>query len=126
MAKGSVMTAQDDAEERLEQVEVELRSPTLVLSVRLDEKTGKQLRALARNRGVRISEVLRDAAIAYAASAPHEQATPYIVGSARERFAIGVSAVRSQGWQGPDTARELPESGSGWGVAVRTGVAAAG
>jgi Ribbon-helix-helix protein, copG family len=126
MAEVSAVTAQEDLGERLEHVEVELRSPTVVLSVRLDEKTGKQLQALARNRGVRLSEVLREAAVAYAASAPQEQETPYVVGYGRQHFAIGVAAANSQGRQGPDTGRDLPETGTGWGIAVRTGLASVG
>lgn len=50
----------------LEPGNIEVRAPSVVLSVRLDEATGRQLHALAKRRGIRISDVLREAAESYA------------------------------------------------------------
>lgn len=64
MAKSKTRTISAVTEE-LEPLEVEVKAPTVVLSVRLDEATAKRLHAIAKRRGVRVSDVLRDAATAF-------------------------------------------------------------
>lgn len=63
-------TTKTDApvERALEPADVELRNPTVVLSMRLDDATARQLHRIAKRRGVRLSDVLREAAAAYAAT----------------------------------------------------------
>lgn len=58
------MTERDD----LEEVDVEVRNPTVVMSVRLDGNTARAVGALARAKGRKVSDILREAAVAYAAS----------------------------------------------------------
>lgn len=112
--------------EQLEPVEIDVRAPSLVLSVRLDEATAKQLHAVARRRGVRISDVLRDAAVSYA-SAPWDRTTPYVISYARvDRFAVGLQAVGSQGRSNPQESAERTSAGAGWEVGVKTMVTAVG
>jgi hypothetical protein len=57
----------------LEEVDIEVREPTVVMSVRLDGGTAKAIAALARTKGRKVSDVLREAAASYAASGgePH-------------------------------------------------------
>ncbi len=54
------------AAEDLEPVDIAVRDPSVVLSVRLDGETARQLHAIASVRGSRISDVLRDAAVEFA------------------------------------------------------------
>ena len=63
--KGTSGVAPDGA---LELEDVEVRSPSVVLSVRLDPETAKRLHRIAREQGRRMSDVLRDAAAALAKS----------------------------------------------------------
>jgi predicted DNA-binding ribbon-helix-helix protein len=55
-------------EDEPERSDMELRNPSVVLSVRLDDATTRQLHRIAKRRGVRLSDVLREAAIAYASA----------------------------------------------------------
>lgn len=52
----------------LEEVDIEVRNPTVVMSVRLDGETARAVGALARAKGRKVSEILREAAVAYAAA----------------------------------------------------------
>lgn len=119
------MTNREKNESTLEQVDVEVRSPSIVLSVRLDEQTAKRLHGIARERGVRISDLLREAATAYAESPPAEASRPYVVEFARSRVAVGIVSVNSQGSR-PESRNEEVPSTSGWGMGVTTGAASAG
>ena len=67
MAEGTTKT-DSPVEGALELADVELRNPTVVLSMRLDDATARQLHRIAKRRGVRLSDVLREAAVAYAAT----------------------------------------------------------
>lgn len=126
MGELPVVSNQIEVNDELERVEVEVRSPSLVLSVRLDEPTAKRLHALARQRGVRISDLLREAATAYAVAAQTVQSTPYEIGFARERIAIGVAAANSHvNRSGTQSQGDSPIDPR-WLVATTTGVAAAG
>ena len=127
MGKESVVNTHEDmdAEERLERVEVELRSPTVVLSVRLDEETAKALHALARQRGLRISDLMREAATAFAASAPKDRSRSFVFEYAGKRLASGVTSVNSQGTR-LQTTSEPQDSDSEWSRGVRTEAALAG
>ena len=51
----------------VQEIAIEVKAPTVVMSVRMDDRTARQLHRLARKqRGVRVSDVLRDAAVEYA------------------------------------------------------------
>jgi hypothetical protein len=78
-----------------EPVEIELRSPTVVLSVRLDEATAKALHRIARQRGLKLSDVLRDAAVTYARYAADEPSRS--VAYLDQRVGVGSAAARSEG-----------------------------
>ena len=121
------MTAVQEDEDRLERVDVELRAPSLVLSVRLDEKTGRQLHRIARERGMRISELLREAATAYATAVEAERSRPYAVEYGTQKVSFGVVLVNSHGFaRGPSEA-DLITAGTGWeGPSVRTSLAMSG
>lgn len=119
------MTDDRDIEDRLERVDVEVRSPSVVLSVRLDEETAKQLHQLARRRHVRMSVLLREAAAAYAASIAEEASRPYEVVFARHRVAVGVTSISSRATPGPESTLDTGTVESGWGGGARTQAAAA-
>ena len=70
-----------EASTTLEPLEVEVRNASVVLSVRLDETTARRLRVIAHQRGVRISDLLREAAVAFSqhASASSPVGMPYDV-----------------------------------------------
>ena len=67
MAQGTTKS-EPAVEGELEPSDVELRNPTVVLSVRLDDSTARQLHKIAKRRGIRLSDVLREAAAAYASA----------------------------------------------------------
>ena len=64
MAERKVVSGGTDEGMDLEQSDIELRNPSVVLSVRLDGATAKALHQLAVHRGERVSEVLREAVLA--------------------------------------------------------------
>jgi hypothetical protein len=106
----------------LEPLDVEVRNPTIVLSVRLDDATVRQLRVLARERGVRISDLLREAAGALAEEAtkrPGRAPTPYDI--AYLTTAVGVGSIT------PRTMAEVKahDTGGPWSSGPRTSVSAA-
>lgn len=98
-----------EATNRLEPMDIEVRRPTIVLSVRLDDVTARRLRGLAQERGVRISELLREAAMSLAegastraAPAPMPYDVAYLdtalgVGSLSPRTAPEVKGFRLEG-----------------------------
>ena len=108
-------------EDRLEPVDVEMRSPSVVLSVRLDDLTARRLHGIARARGVRISDLLREAAVTLAASANREAGPHYLVKYAQSRIALGTASVDSQSRWGSVT---IPVSGatSPWDTGVSSEV----
>jgi predicted transcriptional regulator len=61
-----------DLEESLDQVDIQVKNPTIVVSVRLDPATAQQLSQIARLRGQRISDLLREAVVSYAATGGDE------------------------------------------------------
>lgn len=79
-----------DEDQTLEPLDVEVRSATVVLSVRLDDATARRLRSLARQRGVRISDILREAADSIAAQAPPTRMAgmPYDVAYLNTAFTV--------------------------------------
>ena len=90
MAQGTTKN-EPTVEGEMEPSEIELRNPTVVLSVRLDDGTARLLHRLAKQRGVRISDVLREAAVAYAAAEPIESGTPVAIVGGAERYPIEVT-----------------------------------
>ena len=61
------MNDQPSEEGNLEPIDIDSRPQSVVLSTRLDAALARELGALARSQGRRISDVLRDAAAAYLA-----------------------------------------------------------
>ena len=99
----------------LEPIDVELRNPTVVLSVRLDEATAKQLHRLARQRGVRMSELLRQAAGLFVeGAAKTERPVGYRIEFLDTRVAVGTTAVESQGSKTEESGRTAANR-SPWG-----------
>lgn len=87
-----------EATDRLEKMEIEVRSPTIVLSVRLDDATARQLRTLALERGIRISELLREAAVSLAEGTSQVAAAepmPYDVAYLNTALVVGVANRRT-------------------------------
>jgi hypothetical protein len=69
MAKRDLTVSPDVSEAEgleLEPADIVVRDPSVVLSVRIDSGTARQLHTIAKQRGARISDVLRDAAAEYA------------------------------------------------------------
>ena len=87
-----------EATDRLEKMDIEVRSPTIVLSVRLDDATARQLRILAQERGIRISELLREAAVSLAEGTSQMAAAepmPYDVAYLNTAFVVGGATQRT-------------------------------
>lgn len=87
-----------EATDRLEEMDIEVRSPTIVLSVRLDDATARQLRILAQERGVRISDLLREAAVSLATGtgkAAAAEPMPYDVAYLNTAFVVGGATQRT-------------------------------
>ena len=83
------------AAEDLEPVDIAVRDPSVVLSVRLDSGTARQLHAMARLRGSRISDVLRDAAVEFARRGTAESGTSLEMEGADLRVVIGRRAINT-------------------------------
>jgi hypothetical protein len=81
--------------DRYEDIDVEVRTPTVVLSVRLDEKVAKELHRQAKQRGVRVSDILREAARQYAQTTPRPSGAVYVV-EGGQNVGLGVSSVSTQ------------------------------
>jgi hypothetical protein len=90
MAEGTTKTEQP-VERALEPVDVELRNPTVVLSMRLDDATARQLHRIAKRRGVRLSDVLREAAVAYAATESSTLGARVAIVGGEELYPVEVS-----------------------------------
>lgn len=87
MAKGA--TAQRAVEvDDLEPIDVEVRNPSIVLSVRLDGDTARALHALARRRGRRLSDLMREAAADLLGQAGSESPR-YLVSGAGLKVTVG-------------------------------------
>ena len=67
MAKGKGTSAMSP-DNALELEDIQVRATSVVLSVRLDPETAKRLHRITREQGRRMSDVLRDAAVALAKS----------------------------------------------------------
>jgi hypothetical protein len=65
----------DTDHDRFEELEIQVKDPTIVVSVRLDASTAKQLGQLAQIKGQRLSDLLREAVTAYAATGGLEGTT---------------------------------------------------
>jgi hypothetical protein len=116
MAEGK-MTDKDETEEiELEASDVELRNPSVVLSVRLDGATAKALHQLARKRDARMSDLLRDAVAAYVRSGAADQQPHFAVQSRVVSFVVGAPSVWTEQ---PDQ----PSEKTGETVAWRTAAA---
>ena len=94
MAKRKVAPSGDQNDMDLEQIDVELRNPSVVLSVRLDGDTAKALHQLARKRGERVSEALREAVVAWVASAAAEAEPVYRATYLNKVVAVSSHSVR--------------------------------
>lgn len=81
--------------DRYEDLDVEVRTPTVVLSVRLEEEVAKELHRQAKQRGVRVSDILREAARQYARTASQASGVVYVVEGGRN-VGLGVSSVSTQ------------------------------
>jgi len=81
--------------DRFEDLDVELRNPTVVLSVRLEEGVAKELHRLAKQEGVRVSDVLREAARLYARTGPAGKGVAYTVEGGKN-VGIGISSITTQ------------------------------
>jgi predicted transcriptional regulator len=119
MAKREVMAAGADQEMELEPSDIELRDPSVVLSVRLDGPTAKALHQLARQRGERVSVLLRGAVVACVRSGFMEQDLHYRVQYQRTAFAVGTrSSWSEESGRGrnssPDEAWETVAAGTGY------------
>lgn len=125
MGEEPVMSDDIQVEDRLERVDVELRSPSVVLSVRLDERTAKQLHELARRRHVRMSDLLREAATEYAAATAQDASRRYEVVYARHRLAVGVGSTISLATPRAQSTQDTGNVESGWGGGPQTQASAA-
>ena len=90
----SALVGAVDAED-LEPVDIAVRDPSVVLSVRLDSGTARQLHAMARLRGSRISDVLRDAAVEFARTGLAETGVSLEMEGADLRVVIGRRAINT-------------------------------
>lgn len=93
MAKGAPET-RDSAEMRLEASDLVLRDPTVVMSVRLDNVSARRLHAVARNRGLKVSELLREAATYYLNSGDVPGPKYVVTGKGVTRVAVGGVSAR--------------------------------
>lgn len=96
-----------DAED-LEPVDIAARDPSVVLSVRLDSGTARQLHAMARLRGSRISDVLRDAAVEFARMGSTDTGVSLEMAGADLRVVIGRRAINTDIVRAPQSASVIP------------------
>lgn len=96
------------AAEDLEPVDIALRSPSVVLSVRLDGDTARQLHAIARLRGSRISDVLRDAAVEFVRMGSGATGMSLEMEGADLRVVIGTRAIDTDVVHAPQSASVIP------------------
>lgn len=94
MAQGT--SEGEEVTDRFEPIVVESKNPTIVLSVRLEEATAKELHRWARQRGVRVSDVLREAAVHYAKVGPHQTDLSYRVTWGSVNVGLGVTAFATE------------------------------
>jgi hypothetical protein len=119
MAKGTTKTVSTEPMGRdLEELDIEVRSPSVVISVRVDNDTARQLHRLAKRRGVRVSEVLRDAATDYARAAGIEGETGILVTGPDIRVSVGRRGITSEA-----NSRTVLMNDPGWSRPVQTGIA---
>jgi len=93
MAQGTTKS-ESTVEGQLEPSDIELRNTTVVLSVRLDDGTARLLHRLAQRGGVRISDVLREAAVAYAAAEATEGSVRVAIMGGNETYPVEVTLGR--------------------------------
>jgi Ribbon-helix-helix protein, copG family len=87
-----------EATSDLEPLDIEVRSPTIVLSVRLDDATARRLRVLAHQRGMRISDLLREAASSLAEGATGKSSPvpmPYDIAYLDTAVGVGITTPRT-------------------------------
>lgn len=99
MAK-STPSASGAKEVRLEESDLELTDPTIVMSVRLDNVTARRLHAAAKSRGVRVSELLREAATQYLNSGTPLAPNYIVTGKDVTRISVGGASAR---YEQPET-----------------------
>jgi hypothetical protein len=112
---GATVARRDQNEEPLVPVDVDNRPATVVVSVRLESDLARELTAFARGRGLRLSDVLRDAARSFTDRQGTARTLNYLVEGATE------VSVGGRPWQsnrvsfGPDdaNAKTIP-----WGPAT--------
>ncbi len=119
-AAGETMMDRREGGELIE-VDIDVRTPTVVLSVRVDDETARQLHRLAKRRGVRVSDVLRDAAIEYAQAGWREGESSFEVSGLDVRVSIGQRGVSSHA-----SGRMTIKSDQDWTDSYRTDVTVAG
>jgi hypothetical protein len=78
----------------LEPSDLELKNPTIVMSVRLDNQTARRLHVMAKLRGVNLSDLLREAAVHYLSTAVGNTEDKYVVTGAITRLAVGGVSAR--------------------------------
>lgn len=101
-----------DQDEDLEPIDVELRNPSVVVSVRLDRDTAQRLSGLARVTGRRVSDLLREAASTYVAQGVERPGPTFVVSSVSLDVPVGRPYLTRSG----RTERE-PED-QRWAIAV--------
>lgn len=107
----------DQQEEALEPVEVDNRPTSVVVSVRLESDLARELTGVARTRGLRLSDVLREAARTYSARLGWAEAVNYEVQGPRLQVSLGAQPWRSN--RAPVEIREsADEPAEPWRVQV--------
>jgi hypothetical protein len=107
----------EPADPELEEITIEVRSPSVVVSVRVDSDTARQLHKLANRRGVRVSDVLRDAAVEYARTGWLEAEGGIQVTGPDIRVSVGRRGTNSEGGS-----RAEVKNNPGWGRPIQTGI----
>lgn len=103
----------------VQEIAIEVKAPTVVMSVRMDDRTARQLHRLAKQRGVRVSDVLRDAAVEYARTGWSEGESNFEIVGPNTKVIIGQRRVVSDSY-GETVVSNEPT----WSI-PRTGLAAA-
>ena len=93
MAKGASETRSSE-EVTLEPSDLELRDPSVVMSVRLDNDVARRLHAAAKTRGLKVSELLREAATFYLNAGDMSGPKYVVTGKGVTRVAVGGVSAR--------------------------------
>lgn len=104
MAEGEMTMNETD----LERMDVELRTPSVVLSVRLEAETARAVHDLARKRGVRMSDLLREAVSAWVVNGTTGPEPYYSVQSRVARFGVGEPIIWTERTEKPAETHQEP------------------